>query len=60
MLRGYAEIVTLSDPMRCEVCKTRVGNEAGREVGGGRGDDFCVPPQHEEPRPPLTSRPEHG
>ena len=43
MLRGYAEIVTLSDPTRCEVCKAWFGSGAGREVGGSRGDDFCVP-----------------
>ncbi len=26
--------------------------------GQGRGDDFCVPPQHEEPRPwPFAMHP---
>ena len=58
MLRGYAEIVTHSGPTRCEVCKAWVVSEAGGVVGGSRGDDFCVPPQHEESRLPPATPPE--
>jgi len=43
MLQGYAEIVTHSGPTRYEVCKAFLASEAGSEVGGSWGDDFCVP-----------------
>ena len=43
MVRGYAQIVTHPEPKRCKVRKYRLGRNAGGEVGGGRGDDFCVP-----------------